>query len=351
MTFKHTHGLKLEYHSIEIANYSLKPLNPLNAKARSLAAKEGFLLKVDFKNFGIGYADCFSWEELGDIPLNEQMKNLKEGIYHTHLEKSLYFARVDAEYRSKNQNIFKNIELPKNHYTCVNHEELNYGFLDLLQAKGFSLIKLKCGISLQDEIFLIKKIAPYLKKLNMLLRLDFNTTLDLEGIFYFLSSLKRYLNVINFVEDPILYNENSWEKIKLLYPKIRLAMDRMQHHFFHCEKKNEIESYDFLIIKPAVQNVNQLLHLNPSLKSVPFVFTSYMDHPLGQLSALYESSLFYCKNSLSMQYCGFLTHTLYEKNAYSEELSIFETKLIPPLEGNGFGFDALLQKERWRKLV
>ena len=76
-----------------------------------------------------------------------------------------------------------------------------------------------------------------------------------------------------------------------------------------------------------------------------------MDHPLGQLSALYESSLFYSKNKQNINECGLLTHTLYENNCYSETFSVIDTKLIPSNEGYGFGFDKLLSKEHWRRLV
>jgi o-succinylbenzoate synthase len=352
MELTNIHRIKSDIQSIEVANYTLKPVNSLNAKSKFLNLKEGFLLKINFKNFGIGYADCFSWEELGDTSITTEIKNLKDGSYNTHLDKSIYFASIDAQYRSKNQNIFKNLKLPKNHYTCVNYNELNSKFIEELSCKNFSIIKLKCGISINDELSLIKKITPTLKKLEMSLRLDFNSTLDSHKFHLFLSSIEGNLDVINFIEDPFAYQKSYWKEVKNSFPKVCLAVDRIHEKFFNNnEERSRTKSYDYLVLKPAVQNIYKIFKNNPYLKDYPFLFTSYMDHPLGQLTALYEASLFYSDTLQNTQDCGFLTHSLYEKNAYSETLTILDAKLIPSFEGGGFGLDALLEKERWRKLV
>ena len=335
---------------IETASYTLKPLKVLNSKTINSNLKDGFLLKIAFKNFGIGYADCFSWEVLGDLSLKQQIINLKNGIYDTHLEKSIYFAWIDAQYRSKNQNIFKNLNLPKNHYTCVDINELTTDFIEELKSKGFSKIKIKCGFSLNDEIYNIKNLTPILKRLKMFLRLDFNSNLDVQKFFFFLSSLESSLEIFDFIEDPISFDNNDWEKIKNNFSKINLAIDRIQESFLIENDKIINKSYDYLVMKPAIQNINKIIRNNYLLKKNSILFTSYMDHPIGQLSALYEASLFYSETSQNMEDCGFLTHILYDKNAYSETLTISDTKLIPSFEGNGFGFDALLEKECWRKL-
>lgn len=343
--------IKSEIQSIEVAKYTLKPKNILNSKSNTLDLKEGFLLKIDFTNSGIGYSDCFSWEILGDTPLIMQIENLKNGIYNTHLEKSIYFAHIDAQYRSQNKNIFKNLILPRNHYTCSNYSELNFEFIELLNYKGFSKIKLKCGISIFDEISFINSIAPFLRKLKIFLRLDFNSSMDTQKIRLFLSSINDNLDIINFIEDPISYNKNDWENLKKLFPKIFLAIDRVYEDFYYeNENFHEINFCNYFVLKPAIQNIKRIFN-NPCLRHNSFLFTSYMDHPLGQLSGLYEASLYFNESLQIEQECGFLTHSLYEKNDYSESLTILDTKLIPSLEGKGFGFDALLEKERWRKLV
>ncbi len=350
MKLNNISGIKSNIQSIEIAKYTLKPKSFLNAKSKSLDLKEGFLLKIDFNNFGIGYSDCFSWEILGDISIIKQIENLKNGIYNTHLEKSIYFAYIDAQFRSKNSNVFENLNLLRNHYTCTNYTELNFKFIEFLSYNCFLKIKLKCGLSINDEIILIKNIAPILKKLKMSLRLDFNSNMDSHEFCLFLSSIKENLDIIDFIEDPIVYHKNDWVNLKNLFPKLSFAVDRVHEDFYYVDGENYREkSYDYLVLKPAIQNINKIFK-NPRIKRNSFVFTSYMDHPLGQLSALFEATLFYSEALQTQHECGFLTHSLYEKNSYSELLTVSDTKLIPSLEGKGFGFDALLEKEHWRKL-
>ena len=41
--------------------------------------------------------------------------------------------------------------------------------------------------------------------------------------------------------------------------------------------------------------------------------------------------------------CGLLTHQFYEMNEYAETLTIQNTRLLPSLEGTGFGFNSLLK--------
>jgi len=72
--------------------------------------------------------------------------------------------------------------------------------------------------------------------------------------------------------------------------------------------------------------------------------TSYMDHPVGQLFAAYVAA----KHATSSR-CGLVTHVLYEKNAFIEQLGIDGMRLVPPA-GRGIGFDDLLERLPWKKL-
>ncbi|APJ04927.1 hypothetical protein [Silvanigrella aquatica] len=346
MKLLNINSLKLNIENIEYAKYNLKPIYALNAKENGAQDKEGALLKFAFRDVGFGYSDCFSWETLGDIPLSKQIENLARGIYNSHLEKSLFFAYIDAQYRALKCNIFQDIILPKNHYTCVNLFSLNEKYIENLNQLGFSFIKLKCGMSLAEEYIQIKKITPQLKNNNIKLRLDFNSTLNLNQINHFLENIKDCLDVIHFIEDPIPFNINQWVEIKNKFPYLNMALDRFYGDF---NKNNNI--VDFIIIKPALQKINDIFNLKG--KNLPVLFTSYMDHPFGQLTALYEAALFYKNNiaNINQSHCGFLTHNLYEKNIYSETFEIHDTKLIPSFEGTGFGFDGLLKNEVWRRLL
>ncbi len=334
--------------NIEIAEYFLKPKYILNSKLKSSNHKKGFLLKINFKETGEGFSDCFSWQELGDLSLNDQILNLKNKVYNNHLKKSISFSYIDSLYRSKKQNIFSGLFIPKNHFTCTDVHLLARHFIEQLKEQGFLKIKIKCGLNLRNEAQIIKNISPVLNKLNMKLRLDFNNSCDFEKIYCFLNEIQASLNLIDFLEDPVLFSEKEWHHIKTNFPNINLALDRIE---FDQIKNNFINSssFDYLILKPAIQFFSDNNFDHNMSKQI--LFTSYMDHPLGQLSALYESSLFYSKNKQNINECGLLTHTLYENNCYSETFSVIDTKLIPSNEGFGFGFDKLLSKEHWRRLV
>jgi len=341
-------NIQSQIQNIEIAEYTLKPKYSLNSKSKSSIHRSGFLLKINFKETGEGYSDCFSWEELGDFSLKDQILNLKNNAYNIHLKKSIYFSYIDSLYRVKKQNIFSNLFITKNHFTCTDINLLSSEFVEQLNEQGFLKIKIKCGLDLKNEAQVIKNNSQVLKKLNIKLRLDFNNSCDFEKIFYFLNEIGEFLNLIDFLEDPILFSENDWLHIKTKYPNIKLGLDRIKDNELKNNFINSL-SFDYLILKPAIQYFSEE-NIDPNT-SKNILFTSYMDHPLGQLCALYESSLFYAKNKQKINECGLLTHTLYENNCYSETFSVIDTKLIPSNEGYGFGFDKLLSKERWRRLV
>ena len=102
-------NIQSQIQNIEIAEYTLKPKYSLNSKYKSSNHRPGFLLKINFKETGEGYSDCFSWEELGDFSLKDQILNLKNNEYNIHLKKSIYFSYIDSLYRAKKQNIFSEI--------------------------------------------------------------------------------------------------------------------------------------------------------------------------------------------------------------------------------------------------
>ena len=144
--------------NIEIAEYVLKPKYILNSKLKSSNHKKGFLLKINFKETGEGFSDCFSWQELGDLSLKDQILNLKNKVYNNHLKKSISFSYIDSLYRSKKQNIFSDLLIPKNHFTCTDVHLLSSHFIEQLNEQGFLKIKIKCGLNLRKEAHIIKNL-------------------------------------------------------------------------------------------------------------------------------------------------------------------------------------------------
>ena len=75
------------------------------------------------------------------------------------------------------------------------------------------------------------------------------------------------------------------------------------------------------------------------------MFTSAMDHPLGQLFAAYEASVF----PGDVDDCGLLTHWLFEPDPFSELLGVTDRRLVAP-GGVGLGFGELLEALPWKAL-
>src|SRR5687767_1139590 len=115
--------------SCDFSEYELIPLGRLGSKGSALP-RRGTLLRFRFFNLGIGYSDCFPWVELGDAPYEEQIRLLKSRSLSSLTNRSLEFAYLDAQARSRNQGLFDHLEaLPECHFLLtdwLNHGKLPY---------------------------------------------------------------------------------------------------------------------------------------------------------------------------------------------------------------------------------
>lgn len=325
---------------IKFSEYYLKPLFCLNTKSLK-KPRQGFLLNVEFKNIGSGYADLFAWPELGDLDATIQLNNLKDFKFSHQILKSLYFAYLDASYREKGLNIFKNLELPNNHYTVTSIHEITDLFIEEIIDNGFNLLKLKLGRDVFSNQNLLIETFKRIQRNNLKVRLDFNNSLCKETLIQFTKLIDKFIDSINFIEDPYPFFYKDIIEFKNKIPLLNFALDRMD-----SESLIDLNPcIDFIVLKPAIQNVLSI-KMHSSI-----VITSYMDHPFGQLTALYEAAILRQIPSYKAMTCGLITHHLYELNEYSEALSINQTRLIPSMEGSGFGFDSLLKKENWKILL
>jgi O-succinylbenzoate synthase len=327
-----------EIKQICYAKYELLPkVTSLNAKFQN-KTRHGALLRVCFHNSSIGYADCAPLVELGDLSLDRQLMLLSENKVTPLTQKSILFAKLDSQFRSQKVSAFENSKNIRNHFMISLENASTYNF-DKIKLMGFSFLKIKCGINLKLEIDFIKNNYSKLKNMKLKLRLDFNCSLFVNQVYNFFEEIKTYLDIIDFVEDPCVFCVDDWEKIQN-YFLLNLALDRK------TRDDTDMSFLKTIIFKPAIDNVNYNLLDIPNQR---IVFTSYMDHPLGQLCALYEAQQFYKKYPDKDENCGFLTHHLFEKNEYSEFLSIENTMLIAKL-GTGFGFDEMLKNEKWTSI-
>ncbi|HEX3068174.1 MAG TPA: enolase C-terminal domain-like protein [Thermoanaerobaculia bacterium] len=270
--------------------YELIPRRALSAIAAP-GPRRGALIRVDD-----GFADVHPWAELGDAPLDEQLAMLARGETTPLTAASLRFAAIDAAARREGRSVFDGLSIPPSHWPGPD------------PPPGFDTVKLKS----------IDRIPGHVR-----LRIDFNATLTPEEFVRIAATLPH--ERIDFIEDPCPYDAATWRDLRDR-TSLRLALDR----------GNGSEDVDVLVIKPAVQEIP------PSRAEI--VVTSYMDHPLGQLSAAYAAA----KAGITTT-CGLITHVLYESDQFIDRMQIDRARLIPPA-GTGFGFDDLLENLPWRRI-
>lgn len=305
------------------APYTLHAKAPLNAVSGN-KERNGALLLVEFPE-GDGVCDCHPWTEFGDEGLADQLKKLGQNKTTALTARSLFFAQQDARAKARNETLFKNLSIPESHYSLP----------DFSACHQFKVCKLKMGPS--RARLDLRDLPP-----RMRLRLDFNASLDEKQFRNFLKDHADQLSRIDFIEDPIPFDVKLWQQISREY-KILLAQDRRPWH-----EASSLEGLGALVIKPAISAVEHLIDDCKKMK-IRLIFTSYMDHPVGQLFAAYYAALIYGKYPEFHDCAGLLTHDLFEKNEFSDEIST-SGPYLKPSSGPGIGFAFSLSKMHWRKL-
>lgn len=293
------------------------------------AERRGALLKIQFPDGTTGHADCHPWVSLGDESLEIQLEKLKRGQLTPILERSLYFAKLDAKARVAKRNLFSGLKIPPSNFLFLELADNPLKMLSQAIEEGFKTIKFKMAKHKDRELRWLRPILEMADKHKCRLRFDFNCKLTVAEFHPYASVMAEYSHVIDYCEDPVL---GGWSELKELAP-LRLAADRAPID----------QAADILIFKPAVQSETLF-----QKDKRPIVVTSYLDHPLGQLTAAYTAAGLLQKG-VDVLTCGLLSHRVYEPNPYSKQLAAYGPEFRVP-EGTGFGFDQLLKKEQWKGL-
>lgn len=300
--------------------------------------RHGALLRFTFDDGSFGYADCHPWQELGDLPLADQLQLLSQGKFTPLTERSLIFATLDEAARIKKKNLFEKLTIPQSHFLVANILAWHLPLIAEAIEQKFTVLKIKLGTDLQNELVRLKALFKWLEKTDLKVRLDFNLKLTKEKFQSFLSEISPWWHLIDFCEDPFLFNVNSWKEIQKIGPA--LACDARSEQAISHANASKV-----CVIKPAQQSEIPFLQ-KPSDQRL--VITSYLDHPLGQLSAAYSAALV-SRDSKRVDVCGLMSHRIYQPNAFSEQLCWNNANFkIPP--GTGFGYDDLLAKQDWKTL-
>jgi|GEM_PF-48260 len=351
---------------ISVSRYELMPRRALSSRAlvydqerTSRRPRLGVLLRVE-SNWGnkqgeqsVGYADLHPWPELGDLPLEQQLKFLRDQQLTPLTASSLRFAKIDAQARAQGVSAFQGLHIPESHYLITDLDLLDLvddKIIDQIRAEGWKRIKVKVGRhhskeGMAKEISILKEIASGLGD-QIKLRLDFNAAFDFKSLQNWLQSAQSFLTQIDFLEDPLPWNPEHWQVIRNHW-NVRLASDREGMDISSARLSNEFSNrVDVIVIKPAVNGGVEA----GSQKNLSRVVTSYLDHPVGQMCAAYDAAqLGLLKSPDSLEICGLLSHRAYEKNLFSEQLQT-SGPLLLPTPGTGWGWDEQLAQLAWEPL-
>jgi O-succinylbenzoate synthase len=274
-----------------------------------------------------------SWPELGDSPLEYELDALRDGTPLRLGERALKCIEVDGEARANGVSLFEGLTVPRSHATLAVSATPSQVYN--LHQRGFRVGKIKVVPKLAATVERLTNLASMVPDWKW--RVDFNCTLTLDSALKFWDMLSDSMKErIDFVEDPCYYDVETWQKLQ--DAGMPLGYDTPMQE----------SSIPARTSKPMMRLVKPARHHSTS--GLP-VFTTYLDHPLGQCWAAYNAAKFYTgKPAEEVPLCGLVTHHVYRPNTFSEELGMDITPEFRVPKGTGLGFDSLLKSLPWKKL-
>lgn len=309
--------------------YTLYPVGALSARAAA-QPREGVLLRGE----NGGYACLQAWPELGDSPLEYELDALREGTPMRLGARALKCIELDGEARAKGVSLFEGLSVPRSYATLTVSATPSQVYN--LHQRGFRVGKIKVIPKLAATVERLVNLAAMVPDWKW--RLDFNCTLSPEEALQFWDMLPEAMRQrIDFVEDPCYYDVAAWQSLQDAGMPLGYDMPVQNEAIIPARTTKPM----MRIVKPA---------RHQSTTGLP-VFTTYMDHPLGQCWAAYNAAKFYTgKPAEEVPLCGLVTHHVFRPNEFSERMGMEITPEFPVPAGTGLGFDDLLAALPWKKL-
>lgn len=311
--------------------YFLVAQGQLNAKSE-IFRRPGALIMNDEGGFGC----IHPWPELGDATLEKELDAIRRGDPLSLGKRALECAKVDAKARAEGISLFHDLRIPESHATLP--PSISPSTVRIMANHGFRAGKIKALANIdstRERLTTLAAMAPHWRW-----RLDFNAVLTVNEAAGFWKSLPGELKQkIDFIEDPCNFTQESWQQLTM--EGLPIACD-LGSDICH-QPKITIDIPMVRVIKPARER-------SPKLRTGSHVFTSVMDHPIGQLWAAYCAAYYYNDTPQNeVPLCGLCTHLLFKKDAFIEALGDISPTINVP-EGTGLGFDDLLTGLEWKKL-
>lgn len=288
---------------ISVSFYELEGAHSLNAVS-SVLKREGALLKVDLPSGRTGYADCFAWPELGDLPLQQQLDQLATGELTPITRCALEFGQIDARFRFEGGGILNQSNPPRSHFLITDLFNCSVQDVQKLIQQGYSHVKLKVGRRIEQEA---ERLHELFSNTPLKLRLDFNETPSRDRFAHFLQLIESLKERIDFIEDPFPFHPGEWRAFQ--EKGWTLACDRQAPLAY-----GKAESARVLIIKQAVIPFNEF----PKDNNQICIATSYLGHPIGQMAAGYAAMQLDPAGDFVH---GLLSHHSYQPTAFSRQLN------------------------------
>lgn len=318
---------------------------------------QGALLKVACDG-AVGFADLHPWTSLGDRSIDDQIHLWQMGNPTQQLQLSLEFARRDSEARKNKLVGVKYFPQVENHNLLLEAQltiaTIHDRFATAIRTNKPIVAKWKIApertIEAQHFLNAVTHDFP-----SISWRLDANALFTAKEIHSFWAGLSATTRRhIQFIEDPCRYDFENWNNLE--EEGIPLAIDfeinRWQQASRGSSKSQSPtrSGNTTFVFKPAIQDMHawrDWLQQNPH----HFLFTSYLDHPVGMLHALWTAETFYSEFPNLAQINGLnLPLTQEELTAFWPGLKL-NTATNPAWTGSaesGIGFQDCLEKLEWQ---
>ncbi len=337
---------------IRTHHYTLQP-GPDPARA-ARAPRQGVLLRIEFDDNSIGYADLHPWEEFGHAPLEDQLASLANNQPTPLANLALRHARTDAAARRAGLSLFDGLPEVCSHALFTDWTTAPRDAFEQCVTEGYRAAKLKIGRDPQGEAEALNALAD----LPLRWRLDANAqgrderpARPLDSVrtsgplvpTQFLAKLSADLRRnIEFLEDPTPYDSDAWSDLAEC-EKIPLALD-----WELPATPPPWPGAQILVIKPASQDTFPLA-LAAAHAGMQIVVTHSMDHPLGQSVALWTAMRLRQRHGELVLDGGLQAKGLYQADEFTAQIRYRGPQIAPP-PGTGFGFDRLLERLPWKTL-
>ena len=332
------------------SRYELDAKDAFNGRT-AVKSREGALLRVLFADGVLGFADLCPFPEMGDPPLETELRHLAGAKPLPLAARSLHFARLDATARAQGQSLYDRSARIENHFLITDITRFDTGRISDIAAHGYRRYKIKLGRDLAVESRCLETFVDGLAQAEqsvgrgekLRIRLDFNAIPSRDRFAEWLDKNLAHLRpVLEFIEDPFPYDARQWSDTSSGW-QVSFALDMAADPL-----ASGGDGAAVIVVKPAVQEVDPIVKIFAGTEK-HFVFTHYMDFPVGQMCALVATQQVWDEVRAQTLACGLQHHDLYEASEFQRAIEADGPFIVPP-QGCGLGFDGLLERQVWTEL-